>query len=181
MKQGDRGAFNEIYERYWIKLYIAAGRRLKLRDDAKDLVQDVFVSFWLRRDSLVIDTSLSSYLHTAVKYKVINYIESNIVRGNYLKSLNKALLDYDNSTDDTVISNDLEQFLDARLNNLSPKVREVFELSRKEDLSIQEVAERLNLSHQTVKNQISKALKILRTHISDFSTVFLLLMSLPAS
>jgi len=167
MKQGRREAFNEIYERYWLKLYLAAFRRLKSRDDAKDIIQDFFISFWMKRDTLNISSSLSSYLFAAIKYKVINHIQSNIVKRNYLNSLNGPLLDYDNSTNDFIAKNDLEGFIDLKVAHLSPKVKEVFELSRKENLSIHEIAERLHTSDQTVKNQLSTALKILKIHLAN--------------
>lgn len=177
MKCGNRNAFNEIYERYSLKIFMAASKRLRSRDDAKDLVQDLFFSLWMKRDSLVINTSLSAYLFTAIKYKVINHIESNIVRENFLNSLDTALIDYDNSPNEVIISKDLEEFLDLRINNLSPKVKEVFQLSRKENLSVREIAERLHLSDQTVKNQISKALKVLRVHLSDISATLTFFLS----
>lgn len=167
MKQGRREAFNEIYERYWRKLYVAAVKRLKSNDDAQDIVQDLFISFWSKRDTLVITTSLSSYLFTAVKYKVINYIQSNIVKRNYLNSLHDALGDFDDSTHETIYRNDLEVFIDLKVAHLSPKVKEVYELSRKENLSINEIAERLHTSDQTVKNQLSKALKTLKIHLAN--------------
>ena len=178
MRRGHREAFNEIYDRYWLKIFISAVRRVHSKDEAKDLVQDLFLTLWIKRDSLLITTSLSAYLFSAIKYKVINYIESNIVKANYLNSLDKALLDYDNSPNENIISRDLEQFLDVGINNLSPKVKEVFELSRKEHLSIREIAERLHVSDQTVKNQISKALKVLRVHLSDISATFPFFISL---
>lgn len=167
MKEGRREAFNEIYERYWLKLYIAAVRRLRSKDDAKDLVQDFFISFWMKRDTLIINSSLSSYLFAAIKYKVINQIQSNIVKRNYLNSLNESLIDYDNSTNETISKNDLEVFIDQKVSSLSPKVKEVFELSRKENLSINEIAAKLHTSDQTVKNQLSKALKILKVHVAN--------------
>lgn len=167
MKQGRREAFNEIYERYWLKLYIAAVNRLKSKDDAKDIVQDLFISFWMKRDALIITSSLSSYLFTAIKYRVINHIQSNIVKRNYLDSLNEALVDYDNSTHEIISRNDLELFIDSKIAHLSPKVKEVFELSRKDNLSIKEIAEKLHTSDQTVKNQLSKALKILKIHLAN--------------
>ena len=167
MKQGRREAFNEIYERYWFKLYIAAFKRLKSRDDAKDIVQDLFISFWIKRDTLVINSSLSSYLFAAIKYKVINHIQSNIVKRNYLDSLNEAAVDYDNSTHEIISKNDLEVFINSKVAHLSPKVKEVFELSRKDTLSISEIAEKLHTSDQTVKNQLSKALKILKIHLAN--------------
>jgi RNA polymerase sigma-70 factor (family 1) len=142
---------------------------VRSKEDAKDLVQDLFVSLWTKRHSTVISTSLCSYLFVAIKYKVINHIESNILKGNYLKSLENAVSPHDNSTSDTIASQDLEQFADAAIGQLSPKMRQVFELSRRDNLSIHEIASRLNLSEQTVKNQISKALKILRVRIREIS------------
>jgi RNA polymerase sigma-70 factor (family 1) len=178
IRAGRRDAFNEIYDRYWLKIFTAAVKRVRSRDDAKDLVQDLFFTLWTKRESLVVNTSLSAYLFTAIKYKVINYIESNIVKENYLRSLDAVLIDYDNSANEAIMSRDLEEFLDDRINDLSPKVKEVFQLSRNENLSIKEIAERLHLSDQTVKNQISKALKILRVHLSDISALFLFFTSL---
>lgn len=178
MKQDHRYAFNEIYERYWLKLYLSAFRRLKSKDDAEDLVQDLFFSLWMKRHSLEISASLSSYLFTAVKYKVINHVESNIVKGAYLNSLNLTLLEYDDSTNETIIGHDLERFIDFGINRLSPKMKEVFELSRRENLSVIEIADRLNISEQTVKNQISKALKILRVHVGGISASLYFLFSL---
>lgn len=169
MRHDDGDAFHEIYERYWLRLYTSAFKRVRSKEDAKDLVQDLFVSLWTKRHTMVISTSLSSYLFTAVKYKVINHIESNIVKGTYLKSLEIAASRYDNSTSETIINQDLEQFAHLAISKLSPKMRQVFELSRRENLSVNEIADRLNISEQTVKNQISKALKILRMRMSDIS------------
>jgi RNA polymerase sigma-70 factor (family 1) len=166
---GNREAFNEIYERYWLKLYRASIKRIKSSDDAKDIVQDLFISLWMKRETLVINRSLSSYLYTAIKYKVINHIEANIVKNNYLNSLNKAVMDYDNSTYETIDFQDMEKLLDSGINNLTPKVKEVFELSRKKHLSVNEIAQKLNVSDQTIKNQISKALKSLRVHLQNVS------------
>jgi RNA polymerase sigma-70 factor (family 1) len=166
---GNREAFNEIYERYWLKLYRASIKRIKSSDDAKDIVQDLFISLWMKRETLVINRSLSSYLYTAIKYKVINHIEANIVKNNYLNSLNKAVMDYDNSTYETINFQDMEKLLDSGISNLTPKVKEVFELSRKKHLSVNEIAQKLNVSDQTIKNQISKALKSLRVHLQNVS------------
>lgn len=165
IQQGQRGAFNEVYERYWQKLYMVTVKRIKSSDEAKDLVQDLFFSLWTKRETLSVNSSLSAYLFAAIKYKIINYIEANIVKRDYINSLDKAVIDYDNSTREKIAYNDLDSFLQTGINTLSPKVREVFQLSRQENLSINEIAERLQVSHQTVKNQISKALKTLRIHL----------------
>lgn len=86
-----------------------------------------------------------------------------------MNSLDRFAFDYDNSTNEQIVTNDLEQYIESGINNLSPKVKEVFVLSRKERLSVNEIARKLNVSEQTVKNQISKAIKTLRLHLNNIS------------
>jgi len=166
----NRRAYDEIYERYWCKLYTTALKRIGSEEDAKDLVQDLFISLWIKREILEIKVSLSAYLFSAIKYRIINYIESNLVKSNYLKTLEKAF-DYDNSTNEKILCNDLERFLESGIKSLSPKVKEVFVLSRMERLSNNEIASKLDVSEQTVKNQISKALKTLKLHLHNISAI----------
>jgi RNA polymerase sigma-70 factor (ECF subfamily) len=175
IKEGDRGAFDEIYERYWVKLYKTAFDRIKSIDEAEDMIQDLFIDLWMKRNSLIINISLSAYLFTAVKYKVINYIEANIVRHNYLQSLNKAIIDCDDSTNQSILCMDMERWINSEIQKLSPKVKRVFELSREENLTIREIAKKLNVSDQTVKNQIGKALKTLKVHLNNISAGFFFL------
>lgn len=155
---------------------MSAYKRIKSTEDCRDLVQDLFATLWLKRDVLEIKQNVSSYLFTSIKYKVINHIESLIVRENYFRSLSKVAEDYDNSTGESIFSKDLEQSLQKGINSLSPKVKEVFELSRNENLSIKEIALKLNVSDQTVKNQISTALKTLRLHLNQLLSVLVLLL-----
>jgi RNA polymerase sigma-70 factor (family 1) len=178
VKSGNRKAFEEIYERYWLKLYKTAHNRIKSPNDAKDIVQDLFISFWMKKELLEINSSLSSYLFAALKYKIINYIEANLVKSHYLNSINKAVIDIDNHTNEELKYKELQEILESGINKLSPKVKEVFELSRKEQMSNKEIAHRLNISHQTVKNQISKAIKTLRVHLnnSSFSLLFCIIL-----
>jgi RNA polymerase sigma-70 factor (family 1) len=145
-------------------------------EDSKDLVQDLFTSLWLKREIIEIRQNLSSYLFTSIKYKVINHIEAHMVRDKYFNSLKKVSLDFDNSTNEKIFSHDLEINLQKGINSLSPKVKEVFELSRKENLSIKEIATKLNVSDQTVKNQISTALKTLKLHLNQLLTIVLMLL-----
>lgn len=154
-------------------MYLATVKRINSDENAKDLVQDLFVSLWARRRSLHINTSLQAYLFQAIKYRIINYIEANVVKSNYLKSLDKFAFEYDNSTNDSIVCNDLEQLIEAEIKNLSPRVKVVFELSRKEKLSNGEIAQKLNVSEQTVKNQISKAVKTLKLHLNNISISYI--------
>ncbi len=172
IKEGDREAFNEIYERYWIKLYKKAFDRIKSSDEAEDMIQDLFIDLWMKRETLIINISLSAYLFTAIKYKVINYIEANIVRHSYLQSLNKAKIDCDDATNESIVYMDMERWMNSEIQKLPPKVKRVFELSRQENLTIKEIAKKLDVSDQTVKNQIGKALKTLKVHLNNISACF---------
>lgn len=167
IKQGNQDAFKVIYEKYWKKLYGVALLRMT-RADAKDIVQEVFISLWMKRENLIITNSLSSYLYTAIKYKIINYFESNLVKNNYLNSLHKAAIEFENSTNEIINVKDLEQIIESSNKNLTPKVKEVFELSRNDNLSNHEIAQKLNVSDQTVRNYISIALKSLKIHLRNY-------------
>ncbi|HCN85194.1 MAG TPA: RNA polymerase subunit sigma-70, partial [Sphingobacteriaceae bacterium] len=88
-----------MYDRYWEKLFLFLAKVIKDEDEAKDLVQEIFVSLWIRREKLHTIHSLSAYLHTAAKYKGLTYIQANINKNNYLESLTEFLSQADYSPD----------------------------------------------------------------------------------
>lgn len=164
IRKGSVEAFDVIYERYWLKLYTEAVKRVRSEDDAKDLVQDLFINIWEKREKIEIRNSLAAYLFAAVRNRILNYIKANIVKGNYLDSLGEAIYRYDHAPDEQIILDDMKGLLDQGMNRLPPRVKEVFVLSRDENLSIREIAEKLSLSDQTVKNQLTKAVNHLRLY-----------------
>lgn len=174
LKKGNINAFEEIYNRYWSRLYSAAYKRVHSRDVCQEIVQDLFTSFWLGRKELKIRMSLESYLLTAVRYKVFNYIEKELVRRNYRQSLPGLSLRIDNSTEETIFFNELNKQLEEEIIHLPEKCRRVFELSRKEQKSNKEIALELNISEKTVENHITKALRLLRSGLKDSIASFLL-------
>ena len=178
MKEGNADAFEQIYERYWMKLYADAVRRVGSTEEAKDLVQDLFITLWAKRETIVIHKSLGAYLFTSIKHRILNYIKSNVVRNDYLHSLGNAIDQFDNSVEQNVTAEDLENFINKRIDDLSPRVKEVFLLSRNENLSVKEIAEKLNVSDQTVKNQLTKAVKDLRIYMGGSSTALSLYLFL---
>ena len=167
LKKGDITAFEEIYNRYWSRLYSAAYKRLKSREACQEIVQDLFTVFWLGRKELRIKVSLEAYLVTAVRYKVFNHIEKEMVRRNYRETLPEMSARIDNSTEETIFLNDLNQQLEEEIIQLPERCRQVFELSRKEQKSNKEIALELNISEKTVENHMTKALRILRTCLKD--------------
>src|SRR5688572_24325986 len=85
LKRQELGAFEEIYMRYWKKLYTAAYKRVQSREISEELVQDIFTSLWVNRQVLKVET-LSAYLYSAIKYKVINHLEKEISRRLYTQA-----------------------------------------------------------------------------------------------
>ncbi|QEC53770.1 RNA polymerase sigma-70 factor (ECF subfamily) [Anseongella ginsenosidimutans] len=175
LKKGNIAAFEEIYNRYWSRLYSAAYKRVKSREVCQEIIQDLFTSLWLSGKELQIRASLEGYLLTAVRYKVFNHIEKELVRRNYRSTLPEASLRIDNSTEETILLNDLSQQLEEEIVQLPEKCRQVFELSRKQQKSNKEIALELNISEKTVENHITKALRLMRAGLKDsIASLFLL-------
>jgi RNA polymerase sigma-70 factor (family 1) len=161
LKQGDQTAFTEIYNRYWAEMYYHTFRMLKDEDTSKDVVQDVFSTLWLKSSELNVSTKLSGNLYISVRNKVLNLVAQNKVRSDYLSSVAAFV---SQTTNDASLYDDREilELVEAEIRNLPSRMREIFELSRKDNLSHKEIAERLNLSDQTVKKQVQNALKIIK-------------------
>ena len=171
-KEGHRSAYEDIYRRYWALLYSHARRMVQSDEDAKDLVQDVFSVFWLDGPTLELQTTLSAYLYSLVRYKVFNLIDRKKVRNNYLSSLEDFIKKNEYSAEYRVREKQMEALIEKEIATLPPKMREVFELSRKANLNYREIAEKLNISDNTVKKQMSNALKILRSRLGVVFDLF---------
>jgi RNA polymerase sigma-70 factor (ECF subfamily) len=171
-KEGQRSAYEEIYNRYWALLFNHARRMLQSDEDAKDLVQDVFSVFWIDGPTLELQTTLSAYLYSIMRYKVFNLIDRKKVRSNYLSSLEEFIKKNEYSGEYHVREKQMKELIEKEIVALPPKMREVFELSRKADMNYREIAEKLNISDNTVKKQMSNALKILRTRLGVLFDLF---------
>jgi RNA polymerase sigma-70 factor (family 1) len=165
---GNMGAFEEIYNRYWLKLYSAAYKRLKERETAKEIVQDFFTSFWINREQVKIQTSLQGYLFTSVKYLVLNHKRAEAVRNSYVEILLMVNNSFDNSTEENYYYKELLERVEVEVNQLPPKCRNVFELSRKQYKTNKEIAQLMGISEKTVENHLTKALRYLRVNLNSF-------------
>lgn len=175
LKKGDLVAFNEIYKRFQGLLYIYACKIVKNNDDAEDIVQEVFIYLWDKRFTININSSISVYLYKAVQYKFMNLLDHKKVRTDYKDSLMEFIDQGEYITDHYIREKEFSKIIEQEIAALPDKMREVFELSRKSNLSRKEIAEKLYLSEKTVKNQINNALKILRRRLPFFVFLFLLL------
>lgn len=167
LRYSDEHAFNELYNRYWEKLFNAAYKRLKNAEAAEEVVQDLFTDLWLRRETLNIRQELPVYLFTAVKYLVIRQVHKIATRTTFVCNNEAIFQDADNSTEEWLIANDLRSHLQSRVELLPVKCREIYQLSRDEHQSNKAIAQQLNISEKTVENQISKALRRLRASLNS--------------
>lgn len=163
--QQNRAAFTAIYTKYWAVLASFATRLLEDEEEAIDVVQDVFTKIWNKRENLEINTSLKSYLYVSVRNRIISKKRHQKYQDNYADSLIPKYEAGEFITDEQVRLKELVSQVEKEVSKLPPKMREVFELSRFEGLNYQQISEELGIANDTVKKQIHKALKVLKTKI----------------
>ena len=175
LKFDDRAAFTELYNRYKGLLYIYACKITMDDDLAEDIVQELFVKIWDKRQSLNFTTSVSSYFYTSIKHKFFDLLDRQKISEAYLQAIQLFLDSGENSTDSYIREKELASIIEKEIYNLPSKMREIFLLSRKENLSNNEIAALLDISEKTVRNQLSTALKTLKTKLG-LATFLLLLI-----
>ena len=175
LQQDSIKAFNVIYARYSQPLYLYILSKMDAGEASKDVLQDLFTSLWERRQHLNVHESLKSYLYQSARHKIIDIYRKNSTYRKYLQQLIEHFDVQPTGIADLVDTKARTQDVFDTINHLPEKMKEIFILSRVEHLSVEQIATRLGLSPQTVKNQITKALKILRTNHANTDLVLLLL------
>jgi RNA polymerase sigma-70 factor (family 1) len=176
LQQEKLGAFREIYTRYWKQLYADAYKRLKNKEMAEEIVQEVFTSLWHKRGVLNIKQTLGGYLFASVSNLVIDQYRKNLVRARYKESFKLVYSETDNSTEDAILAKELEHTIEHEVNSLPDKCRSVFELSRVEHKTNKEIACELGISEKTVEHHITKALKHIRLGLGNYLSVIAILL-----
>ena len=172
LKQSDPKAFTEIYRRYWDKLLIVASNKLSEILVAEELVQDIFLDIWKRRQTLTLSDHIERYLATALKYKVINYRHKMAVA--------QKFVDYSKRNDDQdyysmenyLQFEELKNKLEKLVTQLPEKCQLVYKLSREEGLSQKEIAKRLLIAEKTVEAHLTRALKKLKSGLNYIICLF---------
>jgi len=177
LKAGDQLAFTEIYDRYWTVLYLHARKMLRDEEEAKDIVQELFTSLWKKSAGLEFNISLSSYLYKAIRNAVFNHMAHQRVVNDYQKLLFEFLKEGELITEELLREKELAVLIEKEIQLLPPKMRTVFELSRKQHLSYKDIGYKLGISDHTVKRQVSNALGILRAKLGVSATIIFMLLS----
>ena len=175
-KEGDECAFKSYYN----FLFNYAGQILKNADMAEEAVENAFINLWENRSTLIIDTSIKSYLFKSVYHNCLNQIKHLKVKERYLLYFKHHIAanrgDADEYTDyplSRLIEKEMDLALEQALNKLPSQCREVFLLSRHDNLKNEEIAEKLGISVNTVRTQISRALSKLSTYLKEYLPLFI--------
>lgn len=176
LTQRNQNAFSEIYRRYWHILFLHACKIIRDEDEAKDIVQDIFISLWNSSSKIHITSNLKGYLYVTVRNRILNRIRQTKSSEDFLGLLAKEINGIDESTTELINERELQEIIDNEVNSLPPRMKQVFQLSREEFLTHKQIAQRLGTSEETVKKQISGSLKILRGKLDKFGGLSVLLV-----
>lgn len=181
--KGDNKAFEYIFKTYFGFLLNYSKHILKDADAAEEIVESTFLNFWENRTTIKLDTSLKSYLFKSVYNNCLNHLKHLQVKDRYVLYFKHHV-----ATDETgniisadypvsqLIEKELAELIDQGIQHLPTQCREIFIMSRYQNLKNEEIAQKLNISINTVRTQISRALAKLRENLKDYLPIIMLLL-----
>ncbi|WP_226293995.1 RNA polymerase sigma-70 factor [Aquimarina algicola] len=175
IREGNEEAFKILFELYYSKLLYVAQNYISNKEDAEEIVQDVFVKIWKKRADISIN--INGYLFKSTKNSCLDYLRSKknkLSRSNNTLQL-EAVINYNALSDSSaslLLEKELEQKIYASLSLLPEKCKRVFIKSRIEGLKNKEISDELDISIKTVENHMSKAIKHMRLHLREFLSFF---------
>lgn len=171
VQQGDAPAFRTLFDTYWEELFLYAFRVLKDHSLAQDTIQSLFIHLWEKHASLPPVTSVSAYLRSALRNRLLNTIRDEQVYQKHVDLFCEVAAGTDNSLLESIQVKDTETALLRSIDRLPAKMKSVFYLHRIEHLTVPEIALRLGSSEQTIRNQLNTALHRIR---NQWGAIFLL-------
>jgi RNA polymerase sigma-70 factor, ECF subfamily len=179
LNEGDIVAFDAIYARYCHRLYGFVFRYLKNREDTEEIVQEVFLKIWEARQRIDSYSSFDSFIFTIAYNSTITLLRKRITEQKYLGNL-KLRLEISSTPDliDEIQFKELDERVHTLINRLTPRQQEIFRLSRDERLTHDQIAQKLNISANTVKNHIVATLAFLKSELDNGLIVSILFVYL---
>lgn len=170
MQANDEKAFALLFNRYWERLYTAAGKRLGNTPETKDIVQEIMASVWVKRHSLTTGTgeSLEAYLFTLLRYRIFDAIAQHQRREISFHVFGQLLALYESHVLEDVISKELAAVIDHEIDAMPATMKKVMRLSQRQGYSVKEIAASLALSEKTVRNLSTTAMGRIRNCINRY-------------
>jgi len=178
IQKDDKVAFYNIYERYSKRLYGFVIRYIKLEADAEEIVQEVFVKIWESRNKIDVYSSFEVFLFTIAYNTTMSLLRKRSSEKKYLDHLKAIQINNAPDLIDEIHFNELTERVQSLLNELTPRQKEIFQLSREEGLTHDEIAKKLNISVNTVKKHMVNTLAFLKSHIDNRLLINLLFICL---
>lgn len=168
IQQGELSAFERLYDLYKVQIFNFCFSIIKSKDDAEEIVQDAFMQIWKTRNELDEIISFNGFLYRIAKNKTLNKIRKRVGEPKAFDSMqdNFSVL---NQTENEILYKEMREMLDVAIEALPRKRQEIFRLSREEGLTNDEIAERMGISVNTVKSQMTKALAFLKSYMEWIS------------
>ncbi|MFT6879583.1 MAG: RNA polymerase sigma-70 factor (ECF subfamily) [Psychromonas sp.] len=174
IREGNRTAFEAVFRTYYEDLSRYAFSILRKKEESEDLVQQVFVNFWEKREQTIISGSLKSYLFRSVHNQSLNLIKHEKVKANYVEHSQYFDTKFHSEVEEELEGKELESKIAEAIDTLPNQCRKIFIMNRMESLKYKEIADQLDISIKTVENQIGKALKVLRGSLASYLSVILI-------
>lgn len=169
---GDEQAFCTLYTSYKGRIICWGLRFIKSKEFIEDIYQDAFMTIWNNRRFINPNLPFAPYIYTIVKNRILNQI-SELDKNQKLKDhIISGAIDYDNRTEETILTNDLSNILEKAMQKLTIQQRRVFSMSREQMLSHKEIAEDLNISIHTVQQHIKDSLRIIREYLQKHPDIY---------
>jgi RNA polymerase sigma-70 factor (family 1) len=168
-EKDDKQAFQLLYDKYWDQLFAAAILKIHDEEEVNDIVQNLFVTVWIKRKELNINDNVDAYLFRALKNRIINFFKKKYLTADKLDQFSKnSAVKADSVAESMFTYKEVELIISKEVESMPDKMRQVFLLSRDEQMSSKRISEILSLSDQTVRNQISKAIKRIKITLEKY-------------
>lgn len=174
LSQDDQKAFASLYDRYWDSLLLVAFNRLNLLHEAEECVQDVFIKLWKYRNNLQLTYSLNTYLHAAIRYRVLDLLASKYKKMKFADVLDTVVISDSQNADSALLFKELLDAVEAAVDKLPAKCQEVYRLSREQNRTHKQIAAEMNISQKTVEAHMAKALRAIKVDLTNNLPLILL-------
>ncbi len=171
----DKSVFEALFRSEFKSLCFLAMKYVKDYEVSREVVQDAFINLWEKRATIDTDRQVRSYVASAVRNKCLNWLRDHKKFNSYLLDIEEVSMDLTYQQTDKIVVSELRTRIDGAIDELPEKCREIFKLSRFENLKYAEIAGKLEISVKTVETQMSKALQHMRIRLLEY-TSFILLM-----
>ena len=167
LRSGNQEGYKALFERYYMRVFLFVKGFVKCRSLSEDIAQNVFMKLWIMRSTLY-EASINSLLHVIARNEVKDYFRSHYyLHTTFLEDENDEYESADADIEDTIHAHHIDDIINRSIERLSPRRKEIFNLSRNENLSNKAIAEKLNISVRTVEKSLEIALRQIRTELLE--------------